>query len=123
VTTADELLGEVAIRWVEPPERLEYVREALVLAVHRRGPPPAPGRLIGYAETARGSDRLGAERRVFWLAAHDRDSAPGGCYAVGAPVEAVDPLTVAVGVPGRRTGRVDRPAQVIDDPHGDGAHR
>uniref|UniRef100_UPI0004C612D9 DUF6009 family protein n=2 Tax=Streptomyces TaxID=1883 RepID=UPI0004C612D9 len=43
--------------------------------------------------------------RVFWLLPHDRDTAPQGLYATGAPAEAVDPTTLASRAKGHKTER------------------
>lgn len=42
-------------------------------------------------------------RRVFWLADYDRFYEEEGVYKVGCPMSAIDPLTVAPKVLGRKT--------------------
>lgn len=97
-------------------QALPYIREGLYQFSRRRGRPKwGDGRLLGYAEL-RGLQRGEhyspcVPRRVFWLANHDRALCPDGVYNTAgghAPSEAVDPLTVAVGVPGRFTERSQR---------------
>ncbi|MFE6946513.1 DUF6009 family protein [Streptomyces chartreusis] len=57
--------------------------------------------MIGYvrfspsAKLSRSSGTL--HRRWFWLLPHDRDSAPEGLYATGAPVQTVDRQTLTAG--------------------------
>ncbi len=93
------LLHEHEIVWLRPVEELpRYVREAYVPAESPYFVDPdeltARG-VVGYAETspelryAAGAPRI--LRRIFWLKACDP-------YDDGAPVDAVDPLTVLPGL-------------------------
>lgn len=99
------LANEARIVWLVPIEQLpRYVREGVTTLPFRARQPGrrrVPHRLVGYAELrpdARG--RYGMfERRIFWLTDHDPYDG-GGC-----PCEAVDPLTVRVGVAGERNDR------------------
>ncbi|MEV7177783.1 DUF6009 family protein [Kitasatospora sp. NPDC093679] len=106
-----DLAHEIEIRWLEDPERLDYVRQSLERLSSRKGRPPyhRDGRMIGYAILGPGAPASRASgtfrRRVFWLLPHDRDQQPNGLYASGAPSEAVDPRTVAPTVKGDKTER------------------
>ncbi|WP_225839688.1 DUF6009 family protein [Streptomyces sp. NK08204] len=106
-----EIAHEAEIVWLEDVGRLDYVRQSLDRLPTRRGKPAyhRDGRMVGYAQLgphAKPSRSSGTfRRRVFWLLPHDRDTAPGGLYATGAPAEAVDPRTLAPGSKGRKTER------------------
>ncbi|CAL9653519.1 DUF6009 family protein [Streptomyces sp. enrichment culture] len=107
----DEIIHEVELVWLEDVASLDYVRQSLDRLPTRRGRPAyhRDGRMVGYAllgPEAKPSRSSGTfRRRVFWLLPHDRDSAPDGLYATGAPAEAVDPSTLAPGSKGRKTER------------------
>jgi hypothetical protein len=107
----DEIAHETAVVWLEDVSGLDYVRQSLDRLPTRRGKPAyhRNGRMVGYAQLgpdAKPSRFSGTfRRRVFWLLPHDRDTAPEGLYATGAPAEAVDPRTVAPGSKGLRTVR------------------
>ncbi|WP_327286118.1 MULTISPECIES: DUF6009 family protein [unclassified Streptomyces] len=107
----DEILHEVDLVWLEDISRLDYVRQSLDRLPTRRGRPAyhRDGRMVGYAllgPKAKPSRSSGTfRRRVFWLLPHDRDSAPEGLYATGAPAEAVDARTLAPGNKGHKTER------------------
>ncbi|GGV56537.1 DUF6009 family protein [Streptomyces spectabilis] len=109
--TEDEISHEADLVWLEDIDSLDYVRQSLDRLPTRRGKPAyhRDGRMVGYARlggTAKPSRSSGTfRRRVFWLLPHDRDSAPDGLYATGAPAEAVDPRTLAAGVKGYKTER------------------
>lgn len=101
---------EAAIVWLEDPTTLPYVRSAVMMCPFREKRPSRRyhfGRLVGYATLkphvrwCNGFFR----RRLFWVQPHDRCNQPDGTYRVGAPAEAVDPLTVAVGIAGKMTDR------------------
>ncbi|MGW0851740.1 DUF6009 family protein [Streptomyces sp. NPDC002624] len=54
-------------------------------------------------------------RRTFFLLPHDRPNQPGdpnGPYAVGSPLEAVDPRTIDVGKAGAKTPRSQATAEI-----------
>lgn len=100
------LRWEARIVWLRPVETLpRYVRERLAtgeprrVGISRRRHPS----VVGYAELWPDAPNEGwpgsFARRVFWLAAHDPYEGRG------APIEAVDPRTVEVGVPGKLTDR------------------
>ncbi len=116
----DEIHHEVDLIWLEDVTELDYVRQSLDRLPTRRGKPAyhRDGRLVGYAQLgpqAKPSRSSGTfRRRVFWLLPHDRDTAPDGLYASGAPAEAVDPTTLTAGSKGRKTQRSERPAQAAD---------
>ncbi|MFI8343987.1 DUF6009 family protein [Streptomyces sp. NPDC085639] len=116
----DEIHHEVDLVWLEDVTELDYVRQSLDRLPTRRGKPAyhRDGRLVGYAQLgpqAKPSRSSGTfRRRVFWLLPHDRDTAPNGLYACGAPAEAVDPATLTAGSRGRKTQRSERPAQTED---------
>ncbi|MEV6962425.1 DUF6009 family protein [Streptomyces sp. NPDC051207] len=107
----DEIVHEVDFVWLEDVSKLDYVRQSLDRLPTRRGRPAyhRDGRMVGYAllgPDAKPSRSSGTfRRRVFWLLPHDRDSAPDGLYATGAPAEAVDPRTLEPGSKGRKTER------------------
>ncbi|MFD7085918.1 DUF6009 family protein [Streptomyces sp. NPDC002181] len=107
----DEIVQEVDLVWLEDISRLDYVRQSLDRLPTRRGRPAyhRDGRMVGYAllgPKAKPSRSSGTfRRRVFWLLPHDRDTAPEGLYATGAPAEAVDARTLAPGKKGRKTER------------------
>lgn len=113
---------EQSIVWEEDIDDLDYVREFVVEANTRQRPVPwgdnREGRRVGYAvlfADSRNDGRPGTfNRRVFFLKDYDRDSDPEGPYSdYGAPSEAVDPRTVAPGVPGTITDRAwGRPVHV-----------
>ncbi|MGW1296261.1 DUF6009 family protein [Streptomyces sp. NPDC002533] len=109
--TDSDLTHEANVVWLEDPERLDYVRQALDKTPRRKNKPryARDGRMIGYIE-------LGADaeadpdsglyrRRVFFLLPHDRDSEPEGVYRQGAPGEAVDPRTIELNRVGEKTPR------------------
>ena len=109
--TPDALATEERIVWLIPTDDIDYVREGFYGTTCRRGRVrPLAGRgsiVVGYAELAKSPHRGRTfyTRRVFWLAPHDRHLDPEGVYAKGSPCEAVDPRTVAPGVPGELTDR------------------
>ncbi|MET9589259.1 DUF6009 family protein [Streptomyces sp. NPDC006539] len=109
--TSEEISYEADIVWLEDVDNLDYVRQSLD-RLPTRGTKPVyhrDGRMVGYAllsSYAKPSRSSGTfRRRVFWLLPHDRDSAPHGLYAKGAPAEAVDPRTLAAGIKGYKTQR------------------
>ncbi|MFJ1902086.1 MULTISPECIES: DUF6009 family protein [unclassified Streptomyces] len=107
----DEISHEVDFVWLEDIGDLDYVRQSLDRLPTRRGKPAyhRDGRMVGYTQLgpqAKPSRSSGTfRRRVFWLLPHDRDSAPDGLYATGAPAEGVDPRTLMPGHKGRKTAR------------------
>lgn len=107
----DQLADEAEIVWLENIETLDYVREAIVLLWSRGRRPRKDmfARLVGYAVLKPDTkpEHPGMfHRRVFWLMSHDRNGSEGTVYSPsGAPSEAVDPRTVAPGVPGQMTDR------------------
>ena len=111
----DQLRHEGRIVWLRDIGPLDCVREDLWQVPFRRRAPrkgALPGRLVGYAELRPDApgDNGRFWRRVFWLKEYDRDSGAGPYLRVGAPCEAVDPRTVAPGVPGELTERAWRGA-------------
>ncbi|MER5201485.1 DUF6009 family protein [Streptomyces sp. NPDC002755] len=109
-----QLADEVDVVWLEDPANFDYVRQALDKATQRRGKPrySRDGRLVGYTNLASDAecdpDSGLFTRRTFFLLPHDRDSQPTGDYEVGAPGEAVDPLTIRPGKTGAKTARSQR---------------
>ncbi|MEW2065425.1 DUF6009 family protein [Streptomyces sp. NPDC007002] len=107
----DEISEEAELVWLEDISVLDYVRQSLDRLPNRRGRPAyhRDGRMVGYAvlhPRARPSRTSGTfRRRVFWLLPHDRDTAPQGLYATGAPAEAVDPTTLTPRTKGHKTER------------------
>ncbi|MBE4741600.1 MULTISPECIES: DUF6009 family protein [Streptomyces] len=106
-----DLTHEEQVVWLEDPENLDYVRQALDKTRRRNTKPPyaRDGRMVGYAlldDQAEPDPDSGLyKRRVFFLLPHDRDSLPGGLYREGAPGEAVDPRTIEVKKVGEKTPR------------------
>jgi len=108
-----DIQHEAEIVWLENINQLDYVRE--YLSTHERFRRRRPrwernGRLVGYSRLRTDAPNNGYPqsftRRLFWLAPHDRDSAPDDVYGQGGlPCEGVDPRTVAPGVPGEKTLR------------------
>lgn len=117
--TAKMLVYEDRIVWLEDVTKLRYVRERVDSYARRRRAGPSywrrvlhPGRLVGYADLKPDAPNVGGlggrgcfARRYFWVTEWDADSGQGPYLPTGAPVEAVDPLTVAPGLPGRMTPR------------------
>ncbi|WP_327358763.1 DUF6009 family protein [Streptomyces sp. NBC_01304] len=120
---ADEIGNEAELVWLEDTSDLDYVRQSLDRLPSRRGKPAyhRDGRMVGYAMLGPGAKASRSSgtfrRRVFWLLPHDRDTAPGGLYASGAPAEAVDPRTLAPGDKGRKTERSEGgpPSQAMQE--------
>ncbi|WP_338704166.1 DUF6009 family protein (plasmid) [Streptomyces sp. Q6] len=107
-----DLAQEAELVWLEDPAELDYVRQALDKVNTRRGKPryERDGRLIGYAnltpKAPRSADSGLFARRTFYLLPHDRPNDPEDCpYAVGSPLEAVDPRTLRPGRLGEKTAR------------------
>ncbi|MGW6875924.1 DUF6009 family protein [Streptomyces xanthophaeus] len=106
-----DLLHETSVVWLENPDHLDYVRQALDKTARRRGKPryARDGRMVGYSELdehAEADPDSGLQlRRVFFLLPHDRDSEPDGLYHEGAPGEAVDPRTIQPRRVGEKTPR------------------
>ncbi|HEX8913558.1 MAG TPA: DUF6009 family protein [Humisphaera sp.] len=101
---AAAMADEARVVWAPgfDPASARYVREVVSEHEGRRvGRVRWNGREVGWTELRPGAPRRGSffHRRVFWLAAHDPYEGSG------APVEAVDPLTVAPGRPGVLTER------------------
>ena len=109
--TEGDLTHEEQVVWLEEPDNLDYVRQALDKTRRRNTKPPyeRDGRMVGYAlldDQAEPDPDSGLyKRRVFFLLPHDRDSLPGGLYREGAPGEAVDPRTIEVKKVGEKTPR------------------
>lgn len=107
----DEIKHEQEIVWLEDVAHLDYVRQSLDRLPNRRSKPSfhREGRMVGYAQLApiaKASRASGTfRRRVFWLRDTDRDTAPEGLYATGAPAEAIDPRTIQAGAKGTKTER------------------
>ncbi|GAA2469447.1 DUF6009 family protein [Streptomyces mauvecolor] len=115
-----DLRHEAALVWLEDPENLDYVRQALDKLARRRGKPryERDDRVVGYTELdqhAEADPDSGLYRcRVFFLLPHDRDTEPNGVYNVGAPGEAIDPRTLQPRRVGEKTPRSQRgPAAAI----------
>ncbi|WP_327713289.1 DUF6009 family protein (plasmid) [Streptomyces sp. NBC_00464] len=116
-----DLAQEAEVVWLESTEDLDYVRQALDKVTTRRGKPryERDGRLVGYTNLAPTAPRLPDSglfpRRTFYLLPHDRPNRPDdpdGPYAVGSPLEAVDPRTIDVGKTGAKTARSQATAQI-----------
>jgi Family of unknown function (DUF6009) len=111
---ASELEHETEVVWLEDPDKLDYVRQALDKTSRKRGKPryARDGRMVGYSELDESMlpdpDSGLYRRRVFFLLPHDRDTDPLGLYKEGAPGEAVDPRTVGPRRVGEKTPRSQR---------------
>ncbi|MEU6392944.1 MULTISPECIES: DUF6009 family protein [unclassified Streptomyces] len=117
-----DLAQEAEVVWLEDPEDLDYVRQALDKVRTRKGKPryERDGRLIGYTNLTprapRSSDSGLFARRTFYLLPHDRPNCPEDpdCpYIVGAPLEAVDPSTIEPGKVGEKTARSQGTADIV----------
>lgn len=112
--TSAQLAHEDAIEWpMRDALTFPYVRQGVVTTRKLDGRPPRThgdhlvGWVLMHADTPRlnGMSRTVC-RRYFWLKESDRPFDPDGPFANKVPAEAVDPRTVAVGQPGRRTLRM-----------------
>lgn len=108
----EQLTGEDAIVWLEPPENFPYVRETVVMDAGTRRRPISwknmPGRLVGYSVLRPDAESWTPgyfTRRAFWVKEYDRSEDPTGVYRTGCPAEGVDPLSVAPGIPGTKNTR------------------
>lgn len=108
----DQLTHETELVWLRQAEEIQqlpYVREEFVACRGPQGKPLTSRCLLGYTRVDPRRTYFGGLywRRVFWLAPHDprHHGHRTGVYRRGAPMEAVDPRTVAPGVPGRLTSR------------------
>jgi len=106
------LLYEAEIVWEEDPSDFDYVRsfELTTNGRKRIAKWTVEGRRVGYAVLRPDAPHDPGfpgrfTRRVFFLKAHDRDSAPAGVYSYTTPCEAVDPRTVSPGEPAWLTPR------------------
>ena len=101
---------EEKIIWLKDRDtlaRMGYVRERSLLCPIRTGPVKAPPgeMLIGYAvlkKTVAKADEKGFCRRIFTLLPEDRFCDSQSAFRDCVPPEAVDPLFVETGKPGRR---------------------
>ncbi|MGW5782213.1 DUF6009 family protein [Streptomyces sp. NPDC003863] len=116
-----DLIHEAEVVWLENPDGLDYVRQALdkTKRCNTRPPYARDGRMVGYAllddDASPDPDSGLYRRRVFFLLPHDRDSLPAGIYREGAPGEAVDPLTIAPKKPGSKKPRSQNgPTAVVE---------
>ncbi|MCX4775242.1 DUF6009 family protein (plasmid) [Streptomyces sp. NBC_01260] len=117
-----DVAQEAEVVWLEDPNDLDYVRQALDKVNTRKGKPryERDGRLIGYSnlvpKAPRRVDSGLFARRTFYLLPHDRPNRPDDpeCpYSVGSPLEAVDPSTVAPGKVGAKTARSQGTSQTV----------
>jgi hypothetical protein len=108
---ASDLAHEDEVVWLEDPDELDYVRQALDKMPRRRGKPRyyRDGRMVGFTDLSTSAeadpDSGLYRRRVFYLLPHDRDVEPDGPYRQGAPGEAVDPRTIQAKTVGSKTPR------------------
>ena len=109
---AAELQYEEKIVWLEDIAPLYFVRESMswqTYGVGKRGPiklrAPRKGgmvtRHVGYATISNNRYIGSFPRRIFWVKGDD-EAPVGGARGYGMPCEAVDPRSVAPGVPGTR---------------------
>lgn len=109
--TEGDLTHEAHVVWLENPENLDYVRQALDKTPRRRNKPryARDGRMVGYVELDKDAeanpDSGLFQRRTFFLLPHDRPNDPEGLYKKGAPGEAVDPRTIQPRRVGEKTPR------------------
>lgn len=104
----EHLQDEADIIWLVDPSGIPYVREEDWLTTRRNSQPPKSTpdwQVVGHS-TAKGKKRSRGQSyyrlRLFTLRPHDRANDPNGVYKIGYPAEAVDPLSVKVGVPSRK---------------------
>jgi len=125
-----DLSAEIKLIWLDDISRYDYVRESVITGSVKANQPRqgAERRIVGYTTVTGGrrSKEAQYDHRIFWLTCHDRgeditkysmtvqwrykcDWAPGEPLtqygATEYPVEAVDPRTVKIGVPGSHTPR------------------
>jgi hypothetical protein len=112
VASSENLEYEAEIVWLDDPSKYDYVRAVPILTGSRDKPIRGIGdRIVGYAilrPDAPADYPRRWYRRVFHIMKGDRDDGKDrnkGPYAIGCPVESVDPLTVAPGVKGEITER------------------
>lgn len=116
----ESLKNESEIIWLMDISQIEYVREAFLLTRGNTKFPQSkaywkPHTLVGYAvlsNTATDNRTRMQRRRYFYLKPHARYFQPNGSYAYYCPAEAVDPLTVSPGIPGKATSRSIKAPQV-----------
>jgi hypothetical protein len=101
---------ELEIVWLMDTSKMDYVRQSMDMYCSRKNTKPkhATGVLVGYAilkPETKTDENHNYHRRFFWLKDHDRYYQPEGVYKAGAPLEAVDPRTVAPGEAGELTER------------------
>lgn len=108
------LADEEAIAWIAPIGHLPYVRETTVPTSNPQRRPSKPlgvRWLVGYA--IHGAQSSAFERRVFVLKTGDYSGLYGDPTEPLWPAEAVDPATVAPGVPGESP--TPTPAETQDE--------
>jgi hypothetical protein len=97
-----DISNERELVWLDAPERHRYVRAATFISRSNFDAPPTPrdgSRIVAFARVEHDDRRDTYRRRMFVLR-------PGDCWPwPGCPAEAVDPLTIEIGVQGRRTPR------------------
>lgn len=101
---------ELEIVWLMDISKMDYVRQSMDMYCSRKNTKPkhVVGTLVGYAilkPETKTDENHDYHRRFFWLKDHDRYYQPEGVYKTGAPLEAVDPRTVAPGEAGELTER------------------
>ena len=100
---------EDKIIWMKDREslaRMKFVRQKFLFCSIRTGPlrPPAGEMLIGYATLKKSVPRVdekGFCRRIFTLRPGDLCGSLGDAAKLPLPEDAVDPLSVQAGKPGR----------------------
>lgn len=108
-----DLRHENAVVWLENPDDLDYVRQALDKTARRRGKPryERDGRMVGYTELdahAEADPDSGLQlRRVFFLLPHDRDANPEGPISKAPPAK---PSTPAPSNPNAWVTRLPAPS-------------
>ena len=106
----DEVLAkESTVVWLHDPAHFDYVRQGAIVTRTPSGPPSdylgGSSLIVGYSDV-RDNGRGLYRRRLFYVRDTNRYCDPMGVYRCGAPVEAVDPMTVSAGEAGFITDRV-----------------
>ena len=103
------MANESTVVWLHDPAHFDYVRQGAIVTRTPSGPPSdylgGSSLIVGYSDV-RDNGRGLYRRRLFYVRDTNRCCDPMGVYRYGAPVEAVDPMTVSAGEAGFITDRV-----------------
>lgn len=106
----DEVLAsETDVAWLYDPAHFDYVRQGAIVTRKPSGLPSdyigGSSLIVGYSNVCDNGRGL-YRRRIFYVRDTDRYCDPMGGYRYGAPVEAMDPITISAGEAGFITDRV-----------------